>query len=196
MFQYKQSVICFTLTAPWKGYHYGITKFGNEAGYARGIVYNEIILERLGMNNVWDYVENGTWTWEVFLNIAKQATQDLNGDGIIDQWGLCTRTIEDLATLLVYSNGGSIVEEAGDTFRYTLNSQKSIKALQFMSDLYNVHQVITNDRDWLNDLKNGKAAFAVFPLGSYSGTFLTEPDIASKIFIAPMAKGPDADNYI
>ena len=48
------------------------------------VFFNKKILSDYQMDNPYDFVRNGTWTWDKFLNMAKQVTQDLNGDGIYD----------------------------------------------------------------------------------------------------------------
>ncbi len=181
--------------APWKGHYYGFTEQGNKAGYARVLVYDRMIMDRTG-ENIWKYVEDGIWNWDTFVQVAKAATQDYNGDGIVDQWGLSAAEAT-LGECLVYSNGGSMIEEAGGTFIYTLNSPKAAKALQFMSDLYNVYKVThPSGASWLTHMKNNIAAMTMCAGGSYATSYFTDEAIAANKIIAPVPKGPDKNTYI
>ena len=52
------------------------------------IYFNKKILQDYGMDSPYDYVRNGSWTWEKFSQMATQITRDLNGDGIYDEHDL------------------------------------------------------------------------------------------------------------
>ena len=49
------------------------------------VFFNKKILADYQMDNPYEFVRNGTWTWDKFLQMAKQVTQDLNGDGKYDE---------------------------------------------------------------------------------------------------------------
>ena len=49
------------------------------------------------------------WNWEDMYAICSQVTRDLDGDGILDQFGICNYDWLDA----VYSNGGEIFQSSG-----------------------------------------------------------------------------------
>lgn len=179
--------------AVWKGYNYGMTDIGNYMSYMRSIYYNENIVGRAGFD-IWGLVESGNWTWENFLEVARQTTADFNGDGIVDQWGLLADPAA-LGLCLVYSNGGSYVEFDGENYKCTINSPQSIKALQVLSDLYNIYKVTEDRADWMDRFRTGHAAMTLHTAGGYPSVLRTEEEAADK-YIAPIPKGPDKDTYI
>jgi len=51
------------------------------------ILWNQPLFEELGLPNLYEVFEAGEWTWETFHEIARKATMDTDGDGIIDRFG-------------------------------------------------------------------------------------------------------------
>jgi len=184
--------------AHWKGHDYGIVPLGKAwgAGYVTG--YNKEVLDRLGID-IWEqYVNTGNWNWETFLEVALAATQDLNGDGIIDQWGLKGWSEQSICLAFVASNGGSFINTEGGKVEYVLHKDpKSVKALQFVSDLYNIYKVTYLGGNTTEDMLNNRAAMSIFRAGSFSGTYFPDPARTNeKIFVAPLPKGPDSNQQV
>jgi len=90
------------------------------------------------------------WTWEQFLDTAKKLTKDRNGkrpgeSGFdpenISTYGVnLTRNANNIQPLLL-SNGGGIVSSSTDR-KILLDTPESIKVLQQVADLSNVHSVM------------------------------------------------------
>lgn len=55
---------------------------------ARYCWYNKTLFERYGLETPYDQYKAGTWTWEGLRQAAAELTQDTDGDGNIDQWGI------------------------------------------------------------------------------------------------------------
>ena len=120
---------------------YSLSK-GNFFVTPLGTFYNIDILNREGIPDIHEYMARGEWNWDNFLDIAKVTTRDINGDGVVEQWGVLGPDVASIATAIIYSNGGSIVgKDTGGSFSYTLQSARSLKAMQFFSDLFNVYKV-------------------------------------------------------
>lgn len=49
------------------------------------IFANKKLMQDYLVGDLYQMVRDGKWTWDAMYNIAKQATKDLNGDGIIDK---------------------------------------------------------------------------------------------------------------
>ena len=149
----------------YKGRTYGINSINS---FATGLYFNKTLLEREGQPNPHDLVAQGKWTWEEFLKIAKAVTKDLDGDGVTDQWGIVNTPV-NLYRMFIYSNGGSLIKEVDGKMVFPYDDAKTLEALHFYSDLYNVHKVAMPPRgdswsiDDYNDsqtmFNGGKAAF-------------------------------------
>ena len=69
----------YGVQAPWAG-----TKM---------VYYNESMMESYGVKTPKEYIEEGNWTWENYLKVAKACTKDLDEDGEIDIWGSTTYSV-------------------------------------------------------------------------------------------------------
>ncbi|MCL2099625.1 MAG: extracellular solute-binding protein [Oscillospiraceae bacterium] len=47
--------------------------------------FNKELVRDYNLPDPYDYVRDGSWTWDKFSEMAKQVTRDLNGDGIFDE---------------------------------------------------------------------------------------------------------------
>ncbi|MGC8870344.1 MAG: ABC transporter substrate-binding protein, partial [Brevinematia bacterium] len=127
----------------YKGKLYGIAKdFTTLVLY-----YNIDLFDKYGIG-----YPNDNWTWDDFLNASKKLTKDLNGDGVIDQYGFVIETWANWWRNWVYANGGTFFDESG---KFVLGKQPYLKAnaeaIQFLADLINVHKVapkISASRDF------------------------------------------------
>ncbi len=120
------------------------------------------------------------WTWTDLLNAAQKLTIT-DASGKISQWGiqlpdgwgdpLWTRGILPI----IYQNGGDIISPDGKTVTGYLNSDATVQALQWYTDLFLKSKVAPSKADVAalsgQDLfQTGKAAMlwtGVWPLGGY-----------------------------
>ena len=100
------------------------------------LAFNVQLLEDNNLEDPRDLWERGEWTWDKFIEYAQVLTQDTDGDGQIDQYGL-GGYYPDLFEELMLSNGANIA--AGT--EQQLTSSKMTEVLQFISDIYNVYNV-------------------------------------------------------
>lgn len=150
------------------------------------VYYNKAIFDAAGV----DYPEEG-WTWDDMLDIALELTQDTDGDGRIDIWGL--QLPASWTTGFEYwvaAAGGSLVSADGMTFTGFMDSPAVIKAVQFYADLYNKYRVAPPPAD-LNawgggntEFANGKAAMYLFGRWPQAG-FLENPNIQLGVVAPP-----------
>jgi multiple sugar transport system substrate-binding protein len=92
--------------------------------------YNAEMFEKNGVP-----APSAEWKWTDLLRAAKALTRDTNGDGRVDQWGLNAPAWH----WFVWQNGGRILDESGR--RFALREPAAMEALQFWSDLRNLHGV-------------------------------------------------------
>ncbi len=176
----------------WKGKHYGITFQYQSANPF--IIYNKSILDWAGQPDILDLVAANQWNWSTFLEVARNCTIDLNGDGIIDQYGLVTYNKWYLVKYLLTSNGlTSGLEVTDNDITPIIKSPQAIRVFQFVNDLCYVDKVYVFDNNGKGNIyKNNKAA--MFIHNTYLGnTTMLKAGLNS--FIAPMPMGPDVDYY-
>lgn len=162
------------------------------------MMYNKDIFSKEGLPDAVDLMMADEWNYSKFLELAIFATKDVNGDGIIDQWGLDDTSPNAAWTIQVFlqSNGGKVFNYIKDDglFEYAYNHPNALKSLQFWSDLVNVYKVMP---PYIGNLRWGKktgpyytgtAAMAIAQVSTKG------PVPMDSVFVA-FPKGPDTDKY-
>lgn len=128
------------------------------------------------------YPEAG-WTWDDLLETAQALTQDTDGDGLTDVYGI--QLPANWTTGFEYwvaAAGGSLISEDGTTYVGYMDSDASIRAVQFYADLYNTYGVAAPPADFSafgggnSEFDNGQAAMRVFGRWPQAG-MLNNPNI-------------------
>ena len=78
------------------------------------------------------------YSWEEFVEVCRELTLDVDGDGALDQWGTGLNVTWNLQAL-VWSNGADWSDPQARTV--TVDTPEFAEALQFFADLQNVHEV-------------------------------------------------------
>ncbi|MBP2414145.1 multiple sugar transport system substrate-binding protein [Arthrobacter stackebrandtii] len=97
--------------------------------------YNKTMFEKAGIPLP---SKDKPYTFDEFVAVAKQLTQDTNGDGKLDQWGTGLNVQWNLQPF-VWSNGGDWLNE--DRTKVTVDTPEFAEALQWFADLQNVAKV-------------------------------------------------------
>jgi multiple sugar transport system substrate-binding protein len=112
-----------------------------------GLFYNKDAFNEAGLDYPPSKFEN-SWTWDEFVNVAKNLTIDTNGNNAnspkfdpnnIKQYGISFENWFGPVSVHVINNGGDFVLEDGKTFGYS--KPEAYEAIQRLSDLINVHHV-------------------------------------------------------
>ncbi|MEZ4646041.1 MAG: sugar ABC transporter substrate-binding protein [Chloroflexota bacterium] len=101
------------------------------------VYYNEDLFDAAGVPYPSD-----KWTWDEFVNTAVSLTRDIDGDGVIDQYGLGVDPSLYRLAPFVWQNDAPIVDNEDAPSRLTLTRPPSLEALQWFVDLRQVHGVV------------------------------------------------------
>ena len=143
-----------------------------------GVYYNKAIFDEAGVA----YPEEG-WTWDDMLATAQALTQDTDGDGQTDIWGI--QLPANWTTGFEYwvaAAGGSLISADGANYVGFMDSPETIRAAQFYADLYNEYQVAPPPADFSafgggnSEFDNGQAAMRLFGRWPQAG-MLENPNI-------------------
>lgn len=102
--------------------------------------YNKRLFDQAAL----PYPQND-WTWDDYLRLSRQITQDTNGDGIVDQFGTVFSNYFYLWQPWVWMNGGDIFDPSGNSAAGYFDSPPTVRALQFLIDLRVKHRVAPDD---------------------------------------------------
>ncbi len=173
----------------WRGKHYGI-RLGTLLKNASVVLsYNMALTEAAGLPDILDLVDKKQWNWDAFLDYARKMTKDINGDGIIDQWGVCSRNDFLFVNNILISNGTTGADFVDDKLVYALNKAPAMRALNFAVQLAFVERVYFN-----TDAPYKKGLAGLLVHDSLSNLV---PIIVSGVpsYLAPLPMGPDVDDY-
>lgn len=104
---------------------------------AETVKYNRSMMERYDVKTPQEYIDEGNWTWETFMKVARECTKDIDGDGKLDTIGATVESMqrfvqavnEDPETGKLTSNMNSEVNKAfADMIYKGVVEEKSILA--------------------------------------------------------------------
>ena len=101
------------------------------------VYYNKTLFDQAGLA-----YPTADWNWDDFLRVAKALTQDLDGDGMIDQYGLGTEASIFRAAPFIWQNGGDVVDDPNAPTRLALDTPAAKDALQWFVDLQVKYHVV------------------------------------------------------
>ncbi|MDD3926448.1 MAG: sugar ABC transporter substrate-binding protein [bacterium] len=104
-------------------------------GTAEVLIYNKDLFDKAGLK-----YPDQTWTRKDMLEAARKLTQDTNGDGRIDQYGISIMPgwwPQDIAW--IWADGGNVFNK--DLSKCVVNNAKARETIQFMVDLSNKYKV-------------------------------------------------------
>jgi multiple sugar transport system substrate-binding protein len=102
------------------------------------IYYNRSVFDNAGVSHP---TEEG-WTWETFVDVAREVTRDVDGDGRTDIYGLSfPRRLYEWVPF-VWSAGGDILSPDGRRAAGYLDSPKTVATFEFLTSLYNRWHVV------------------------------------------------------
>ncbi len=103
------------------------------------VYYNKDLFDAAGLPYPSD-----DWTWDEFLAAAMALTQDLDGDGVTDQYGLGTEASIFRLAPFVWGNGGELVvlESGLRPIRLALDSRPAREAVEWFVALQTEHGVV------------------------------------------------------
>ncbi len=101
------------------------------------VYYNQDLFDAAGL----DYPSD-KWNWDMFVDTAVALTQDFDGDGTMDQYGLGIDPSLFRLAPFIWQNAGPLVDDLKQPTRLTLMRPPSLAALKWFTDLHNVHHVV------------------------------------------------------
>ncbi|NLX64411.1 MAG: sugar ABC transporter substrate-binding protein [Clostridiaceae bacterium] len=121
---------------------------------------NKTLLEKEGIS-----VPSSDWTWNDLYEICRKVTKDINGDGILDQFGIYNYDWLDAAR----TNGAVLFDE--NEMKIDLSDEKVVEAVKFIKMLYNLNQEQNVTQE---DFDSGNVVFMPLSFAEYR-TYKTYP---------------------
>jgi multiple sugar transport system substrate-binding protein len=88
------------------------------------------------------------WTWDEFVAAAEALTQDTDGDGQIDQYGVVVEPIMYRMVPFVWSSGGEVVDDLDAPTTLALDTPEAIEGIEkFVSLGASGHNVVPSEEE-------------------------------------------------
>ncbi len=151
--------------------------------------YNQSIIQENGFENPYELMKDNRWTWDAFLDIVRKTTSDLDGDGIVDRWGVLDNGFTSVVDSFIYSNSGDFTRVSNNNIMFTLSDQSALEAINFTAELYNVHKVMRNKPVM-------ESSLLIKDFNENKGTFIISPYIIqNNVGYVLYPRGPQAQTY-
>jgi len=111
------------------------------------ITFSKALLQQYSLEDPYQLVTSGQWTWDKLDEMAKQVSKDVDGDGkytAADQYGFAGE-LDWMFINTMYSCGQSLLEkDASGRYALAINTQKTQNIVNSLNDLlYNGNQSFT-----------------------------------------------------
>lgn len=101
------------------------------------IYYNKQLFDAAGVA-----YPDDNWGWDQFVATAQAVTQDEDGDGVTDIYGLGSEATIVRMAPFIWQNGGDLVDDPANPTRLTLDTPASREALAWFIALQTEHHVM------------------------------------------------------
>ncbi len=119
------------------------------------------------------------WTWDEFLSAARALTQDTNGDGQMEQYGLGVAPSAIRLMPFIWAHGGDIVDDPARPTRLTLDSGPALEAFQWFVNLQMKEHVVPSKIDAATE--NDLSRFEHGTLGMFLDSRVQTPELRATI---------------
>jgi len=93
--------------------------------YTHVLTFNKKLVEDYSLDNLYDLVKSGKWTYDKFNTMMQAVTNDINGDGVMnkeDQYGILSQAKHVLPCLWISAGELSIKKNADDEPEFNLST--------------------------------------------------------------------------
>ncbi len=173
----------------------------NDKDATAAIAFNKSIVKDLGIEDLYQLVKDGKWTFDKMKEIYSSVSRDLNGDSKMttdDLWGFLGKN--DVIAAFYSGSGETMVSKNDEgLFELTYNNERginaTIKILELMTDkanFFNHHVEGVSDTDYTKLFEEGHGLFFWMRLDEVTNMRSAEVDFG----ILPTPKYEESqDNY-
>ncbi len=104
--------------------------------------YNKDLFEKAGVEE-----PKAGWTWDQMVESAKKLTDDSDGDGKAEVYGLGVEPSLIRIAPFIWSNGGQLVNDDSKPTRFALESPEAQEAMKRFFELHTVDKVIPGEEE-------------------------------------------------
>ena len=133
----KQEFVFANTLSTYNGKIYATQAYDRDEGpYLSGnaFLWNKSMFERAGLPSLYDIIEEDPdgWTWDKLFELAQILTQDTDGDGVIDQFGMGKRLTLRQGFTLLATNGGALTRDVDGRVVVTIDEPAVVETVNFI----------------------------------------------------------------
>jgi ABC-type glycerol-3-phosphate transport system substrate-binding protein len=168
----------------WKDTQYALPWYST--GYA--LVFNKVLLDRLGVTLPDKLEKDGKWNWDTFLSTLRGATRGTQGspDRTIGLQPISTAL--DTICSWFWQNGADVFTK--DMKKCIANEPAAVEAMQWYADLYLKYQAVNFGNPTTQDFPDGFFSGRVGVRYAGKGDTAPEGDLVKANFALGMAPSP------
>ncbi len=136
------------------GHIYNISSNSHVLGV---MFYNKRLIEDAGLEDPIELQKTGEWNWDTFFYYLEELTEDVDGDGITDIYGIVNTG--DFPIAVFSSTGETPIEYKDGVFYNNLRSNTQKDAGNFLYQLMHSSPRVMSTGDPTSTFLSGKAAF-------------------------------------
>lgn len=148
--------------------------------------FNHRIMAEMGYDFPYQNVFDGTWTIDMMIDMVKETTRDLNGDGLItvdnDMWGFAEGSHAILHYIYACGETMAHIDEKGE-LQITYN-EKLVNVIEKLYEFFNTSKTVAIGGTYGSIFREGRKLFFMDMLGSISSLRDMEDDFG----VLPMPK--------
>ena len=116
----------------------------------RVFLFNKNMIAEFGLDDPYRIVRENKWTLETFYNMCKDASLDVNGDGVMDEKDRYGYLVQSGITINMFYAAGeqTIVKDENDIPSISIGSEKSMLILQKINDILLSKDAVMFDSDY------------------------------------------------
>ena len=153
---------------------------------ASAMYFSHRIMNDMGYDSPYQTVRDGKWTIDMMIDMVKETTRDLNGDGEIkpadDMWGFAEAGDAILHFIFACGQTMSHIDADGD-LQITYD-EKLVNVVEKLYDFFNASKTVTIGSTYGSIFKDGRKLFFMDMLGSISSLRDMDDDFG----VIPMPK--------
>ena len=113
-------------------------------GASNAMLFNKDYFDENNIEYPYDMVKEGTWTLDVFTQMAETYSRDIDGDGAITEKDICGyATFYWIGPIQAfYSSGARVIDKDSDTYAFSVYNERSVKMFEKYFDLLNSEYAI------------------------------------------------------
>ena len=128
------------------------------------VIFNKELIKNLALEDPYDIVRNGKWSFDKLLDMCKGVSKDLNGDGVMDRndfYGNVSQG-ENMTAYYLAAGEKYIQKDSADMPFTEMDTERSLSVIEKIYDLMYDNTVSYNYWDFINEPEPFKITQAMF----------------------------------